>query len=127
MVRASIAEAATRLNVSVDSVRRRLRSGAISGERDGRGQWWIDLADDVQPEVRPPSIHQKFAVGMATPLQRRDNVDDLIDTLQAQVDDLRARLDRSEAERRDDKEKAGIERQNLLAVIERLASPGERK
>jgi hypothetical protein len=126
VVKASIAEAANRLNVSVDSVRRRLRSGAINGERDARGQWWIDLADDVQPEVRPPSVEQKFAVGMATPLQARDNFDDLIDALQAQVDDLRARLDRSEAERRDDKEKAGVERQNLLAMIERLASPGDK-
>jgi hypothetical protein len=127
MVRVSVTEAASRLNVSVDSVRRRLRSGAVMGERDERGQWWLDLADNVQPEAQPPSVDQKFIVGVVTPLQRRENVnDELLDALYAQIADLRARLDSSEAERREDKEKALTERHRLLSMIESLAHQGNR-
>ncbi|WP_156585660.1 hypothetical protein [Ensifer sp. Root31] len=125
MVKASVTEAASRLNVSVDSVRRRLRSGAIAGERDNRGQWWIDLAESDQPAAHL-SVDQKLAVGVATPLQRREGAEELVDALFAQIDDLRARLDRSEDERRQDKEIAATERQALLGMIERLAGQGER-
>ncbi len=121
MVKVSVTEAASRLNVSIDSVRRRLRSGSVMGERDQRGQWWIDLPDNVQPEIQPPSIDQKFAIGVATPLQRRDNVnEELLDALYAQIADLHARLDSSEAERRADKEKAAAERERFLSMIESL-------
>lgn len=128
MAKLSVTEAASHLNVSVDSVRRRLKSGMIVGERDERGQWWLDLADDVQPEPQQPTVDQKVIMGVATPLQRRDSHnDDLIDALHSQIDDLRARLNSSEAERREDKEKAGIERQRLLSMIESLLHQGERK
>jgi hypothetical protein len=124
MVKANISEAANRLNLSVDSIRRRLKAGAISGERDARGQWWVDLDEDAQP-IEQPADH-RLAVGLATPLQRREASDELIDALHAQIEDLRTRLDRSEAERREDKEKALAERQSLIALVERLASQGAR-
>ncbi|MDR3538408.1 MAG: hypothetical protein P4L71_18075 [Acetobacteraceae bacterium] len=120
----SITEAANRLNVSVDSVRRRLRSGAIGGVRDGRGQWWLDLPDHIQAEPREPSVDQRLMLGMASPLQAAAEGDDtLVDLLRQQIQDLRSRLESAEAERREDKARAAVERDRLLTMIETLTRP----
>jgi hypothetical protein len=121
MAKMTISTAASRLNVSVDSVRRRLRSGMINGVRDERGQWWLDLPDDIQPEPQQPSVDQKLALGMALPASNAaDDPYGIIETLQARISDLLARLDRSEQERREDKAKASAERDRLLTLIENL-------
>jgi hypothetical protein len=121
MAKMTISTAASRLNVSVDSVRRRLRSGMINGVRDERGQWWLDLPDDIQPEPQQPSVDQKLALGMALPASNAtDDPYGMIETLQARIADLLARLDRSEQERREDKAKASAERDRLLTLIENL-------
>jgi len=121
MAKMTISTAASRLNVSVDSVRRRLRSGMINGVRDERGPWWLDLPDDIQPEPQQPSVDQKLALGMALPASNAaDDPYGMIETLQARIADLLARLDRSEQERREDKAKASAERDRLLTLIENL-------
>ena len=121
MAKMSISAAASQLNVSVDSVRRRLRSGVINGVRDDRGQWWLDLPDNVQPETPRPSVDQKMALGMAVPASNAaDDPYGIIETLQARIDDLLSRLDSSEKERREDKEKAANERDRFLTMIESL-------
>lgn len=114
----SIAAAASRLNVSVDSVRRRLRSGALSGVRDQRGQWWLELPDNLPLETPMPSVDQRLAVGMALPAQTTS--DAVVQMLQDRIDELLQRLDLAEKERRDDKEKAAAERDRLIALIESL-------
>jgi len=63
----------------------------------------------------------RMGLGIGTPLQRHER-ESLINALEDQVDDLKARLDRSENERREDAEKFRAERDRLLAMIERLAS-----
>jgi hypothetical protein len=127
MPKASITEAASMLNMSVDTVRRRLRSGALEGERDERGQWWIDIGDDAPQSPATPINDQRVSVGMATPLQRRLNADEeLVDALQAQIEDLRSRLDRCEAERQEDKNKSASERERLLSMIEKLMTEGRK-
>jgi excisionase family DNA binding protein len=124
----SISEAASRLNVSVDSVRRRLRSGAINGARDERGQWWLEVSDSIQPEPRIPPVEQRLALGVAIPAQKPvDDGHDLAEALQARIDDLLARLDNAETERREDKAKAASERDRLLTLIETLAGRGAPK
>ena len=116
----SIPEAAQRLNVSIDTIRRQVRSGALPAKRDEKGQWWLDLTGDEQatPKV---ADGDRIDLGVGTPLQR-DERDRLINVLEDHVDDLKARLDRSENERREDAEKFRAERDRLLAMIERLAS-----
>ena len=127
MAKASITEAASMLNMSVDTVRRRLRSGALEGERDERGQWWIDIGDDAPQSPMTVTNDQRAVVGMATPLQRRLNAgEELVDALQAQIEDLRSRLDRCEAERQEDKKKAASEKDRLLSMIENLMNKGEK-
>jgi hypothetical protein len=121
MAKMSISAAASQLNVSVDSIRRRLRSGVINGVRDDRGQWWLDLPDNVQPETPRPSIDQKMALGMAVPASNvAEDPYGIIETLQARIDDLLARLGSSEKERREDKERAANEHNRLLTMIENL-------
>lgn len=115
----SIPEAAQRMNVSVDSVRRRVRSGVLPATRDERGQWWLDLSEAEQGSNQPVGEAQ-MSVGACTPLQRNER-ESLILALEDQVDDLKSRLDRSEAERREDATKFGAERDRLLAMIERLS------
>jgi hypothetical protein len=124
MTHVSITEAANRLNVSVDSVRRRLRSGALQGTRDERGQWWLELSDTIQPETPIPSVEQRLALGVAIPAQNGPRgSNDLVEALQDRIDDLLCRLDKSEAERREDKAKAASERERLLTLVEALARP----
>lgn len=121
MTKMSISAAASRLNVSVDSVRRRLRSGVINGVRDDRGQWWLELPDNIQAEPQQPSVDQRMALGMATPAANAiDDPFGITEALQARIDDLLARLDRSEQERREDKDRAASERDRLLTLIEAL-------
>jgi len=116
----SIPEAAQRLNVSVDSIRRRVRSGALPANRDERGQWWLDLSNDEQATAKVLD-GDRMELGVCTPLQRNER-ESLIIALEDQVDDLKTRLDRSESERRDEAEKFRAERDRLLAMIERLVS-----
>jgi hypothetical protein len=131
MARMNISEAAGRLNVSVDSVRRRLRSGALNGIRDERGQWWLDISDTIRPETPPATVDQRLALGVAIPAQNPPNRgselpnlgSELVEALQDRIDDLLTRLDKAEAERRDDKAKAMSERDRLLTLIETLARP----
>ena len=117
----SIPEAAQRLNISIDSIRRRVRSGALPASRDERGQWWLDIADDEQAATKPIDDGERLGLGVGTPLQRNER-ESLIIALEDQADDLRARLDRSESERREEAEKFRIERDRLLAMIERLST-----
>jgi hypothetical protein len=124
MAKMNISEAASRLNVSVDSVRRRLRSGALHGLRDERGQWWLDVSDNIQPEAPPVSVDQRLALGVAIPAQNpASGPSELVEALQDRIDDLLSRLDKAEAERRDDKARAASERDRLLTLIETLARP----
>jgi hypothetical protein len=122
VTRMNISTAASRLNVSVDSVRRRLRSGAIVGTRDERGQWWLELPDTIQPEPQQPSVDQRLVLGMGIPAQNPTaGQDELIEMLQDRIDDLLVRLDSSERERREDKMKAAAERDRFLTLIESLS------
>jgi hypothetical protein len=45
MARVGVLEAAARLGFSADTVRRRLRAGTLTAQRDNKGQWWIEVAD----------------------------------------------------------------------------------
>lgn len=119
----NIPEAAQRLNMSVDSIRRRVRSGALPANRDEKGQWWLELSDE---SVASKSVetNEDMGLGVGTPLQRNER-ESLIIALEDQVDDLKARLDRAEAERREEADKFRIERDRLLGMIERLTSGKE--
>lgn len=121
MARTSITDAAALLGVSVDSIRRRLRSGALPGVRDNRGQWWLDLPDDMPPEAALPSVEERLAPAMLAPAQQPMQPPDpaLVDTLRDQVADLARRLDRAEACGAADREAAAAREAELRQTAER--------
>ena len=136
MARVGITEAARRLGVSVDSIRRRIRKGDLPAQRDNRGQWWLELADGAAPDPAPASMQERLAplvlapaqVPMPVPAQATDTA--LADALRAQVADLVERLDRTEhrlsdmeVERRTERAAWQSERDRLMALVENLATP----
>jgi excisionase family DNA binding protein len=115
----TISEAAAALHVSVDTVRRRVRGGAIPATRDDKGQWWLRLTADGEPGSATDGI----GVGVGTPWQANHDEEQLLRELRGQIADLRNRLDASEAERRADKAQAVVERERMLALIAQLTRP----
>src|SRR3954452_25146915 len=58
-VRLSVADAAARLGISTDTVRRKLKRGQLQAKRDNQGQWWIEVPADAKPAE--PSTTVEFA------------------------------------------------------------------
>ncbi|MEK7806530.1 MAG: hypothetical protein AAB528_02255 [Chloroflexota bacterium] len=93
----SIQEAARRLGGSQDTIRRRIRRGALQAHQVPTPQgfrWAVELPDDAQAEPMPPQGQDVVAAqeGEAQALR------ELVDTLQAQVEGQREEL---EARRRE--------------------------
>lgn len=84
MERVSVAEAAHRLGVSTDTIRRRIRAGELTAHQEPTAQgfrWEVELEPKDQPPNAPDS-----------------NLDALVTTLQAQV---QAQAEELEARRRE--------------------------
>src|SRR3954447_26162104 len=105
MARVGITEAAARLGLSVDSIRRRVRKGELSARRDNQGIWQVELPDDAAAVHMQPSAMPMQAPPYAVPMQPpgeangHDRGDELADALKRQVADLMRRLDAAEIER----------------------------
>lgn len=134
MQRLSITDAAVYLALSPDTIRRRIRKGELTAQRDNKGQWFVDLADDVPPasgigsignaSIAPPNAHMHLP-GHA-PMQVPDIA--IADALRSeavalrnQVADLAVRLDRAES--REAELRLQLERQGreLTAALLRTA------
>ena len=126
----TVAEAAARLGVTPDAVRRRLHRGTLAGEKTEDREWRVWLPEPV-PETAPGDARPDAArtspepASMppgpdTTPPTRSPADQELIDVLQSEVQDLRARLDaESEARRRADHLVA-----NLMARLPEVVSSG---
>lgn len=134
MARVPITEAARLLDLSPDSIRRRIRKGKLPASRDNRSQWWVEVPDNL-PHAPAPDRQGSATLAppyapMHVPVQTLDA--DLVDALRTQVADLTAQLDRVETERHTDRAEwqvertaAQAERARLLAIIETLAARPE--
>jgi len=145
MARIGITETAARLGVSVDSIRRRIRKGELAAERDNRGQWWIELADNAAPAVPMQSVDDRIGSASIAPAQLpmqmpmqpppSDPRDATIEALKGEVSTLRealarerdrvdvVRLEGQEARERTDRVMAGREDARVRAA----AAEGELK
>ena len=105
--RVGIAEAAAQLNLSKDTVRRRIRRGELDAVRDNAGQWRVllPMGTVVVPKQRSHGHADWQAVPMHAPMQA------YVDALVQQVADLQRRLDA-----------AGAERARLIELVERLTA-----
>jgi len=130
VARVPITEAARLLSLSPDSIRRRIRKGELPASRDNRGQWWVEVPDNLPrapaPDRQGGATLALPYVPMDMPVQTADVA--LIDALHTQVAGLTAQLDQAETERRTDRAEwqvertaAQTERARLLAIIETLA------
>ncbi len=100
MARLGIMEAAGRLGVSVDTVRRRIRKGELPAVRDNHGQWRLDLPDVAAPGVPTQPTESGLMPAMPLPahVATQDAYAGIVDALRAQVADLQGRLDRVEGQ-----------------------------
>ena len=83
MPRLSIPEAAHRLGLAQDTIRKRLRSGALQGEKvKGAGgfRWEVIMADGEEPATTPPLEEVTEGAGA------------LVGQMQARIDSLEAQL-----------------------------------
>src|SRR5215207_2156849 len=111
-VRLSVADAATRLGISTDTVRRKLKRGQLQAKRDNHGQWWVEIPADAKP---------------AEPMQRAayepkpDADARLAEELRIQIKRLGADLDAAYARETAERERhaAEIARLDGLLVAER--------
>lgn len=118
--RMTLNEAAAVLGIKPQSVRSRFKAGKLKGERDNSGKIWVWL-DDTTPANQRGSkepLQQLATAGEIEALKGHiatlnaelavlrpkasaaDRLDGEIAALRATVDDLRARLDESGADRR---------------------------
>lgn len=117
----SIQEAARRLGGSQDTIRRRIRRGALSAHQVPTPQgfrWAVELPDPPEADQAQPTSPQGQDVGAA---QEREAqvLRELVDTLQAQVKGQREEL---EARRREVQELHVLLQQRLQQKA--LAPPG---
>jgi excisionase family DNA binding protein len=100
----SIKEAAERLGVSVDTVRRRLKAGELEGRREPHGKsgyrWLVHLPDDAQASA--PGMPLAEAYELVDARARIEGLERLIDELASHRDKLETeRDDWKEAARRE--------------------------
>ena len=116
---ATVAEAAARLGVTPDAIRRRLHRGTLAGAKTAEGEWRIWFPDAAPGE--PPGPRQDTA------RTRQDAPPAETEALRAHVDDLRAdvaylrdQLDQRSRELAAERERADILHREALARIPAL-------
>ena len=86
----TVTEAARIMRCSVETIRRRLRSGTLTGQRDvngtGREVWSVAVPATTSPRVEPAPEHARSAS------QDASDATVLVGALRAHIDDLRARM-----------------------------------
>ena len=94
----SIKEAAERLGVSVDTVRRRLKAGELEGRREPHGKsgyrWLVQLPDDAQASA--PGMPLAEAYELADARARIEGLERLIDELATDRDAWKQQAERAQ-------------------------------
>ena len=93
MPRLSIPEAAHRLGLAQDTIRKRLRSGALQGEKvKGAGgfRWEVIMADGDEPATTPPL--EEVTNGAGASVEVTLGADALVGQMQARIDSLETQL-----------------------------------
>jgi excisionase family DNA binding protein len=112
----SVADAAARLGVSTDTVRRKLKRGQLQAKRDNHGQWWVDVPADAKPPE--PMRHAAYE-------PRRDPVGVLVEELRNQLARIGTDLDAAYARETAERERHAEEIKRLEADRDRWARIAE--
>jgi excisionase family DNA binding protein len=92
-IRVGVADAAMRLGVSADTIRRRIKRGQLSASRDNTGKLWLVLTDDPAKASAP--LPMQPAAYAPTHMEQSG----LVAELREHVASLRSELDHAHAER----------------------------
>ncbi len=122
LARLGIMEAAVRLGVSTDTIRRRVRKGELPAIRDNHGQWRLDLPDDAAPGM-PMQPGGSSPVPTTPPVHvaMQDAYAAMVGTLRLQVVDLQARLNQAEAREAEVRGLAERQGRELTAAVARAS------
>jgi len=129
----TIRDAAERLGVSSDTIRRRLKAGELAGRQEPQGKqgyrWIVQLPDDP-PAATPavasvaPGMHSAEAYELADARARIEGLERLIDEIASQREKLeRERDDWKDAAQREGE--ASRELRHLLKQSQDLALPAQ--
>src|SRR3954447_5997849 len=108
IVRLSVADAAARLGISTDTVRRKLKRGQLQAKRDNHGQWWVEVPADAKPAE--PMQHAAYE-------PRTDPVGALTEELRSQIARLRTDLDAAYAREAAERERHAVEIKRLEDIL----------
>jgi excisionase family DNA binding protein len=123
LARLGIMEAAIRLGVSTDTIRRRVRKGELPAIRDNHGQWRLDLPDDAAPGVpmQPGGSGPVSATLPSVHIAMQDAYAAVAGALRLQVADLQTRLDQAEAREAEVRGLAERQGRELTAAVARAS------
>jgi len=107
-VRLSVADAAARLGISTDTVRRKLKRGQLQAKRDNQGQWWVEVPADA----RPAEPMQRAAYEPKPDADAR-----LVEELRIQVKRLGVDLDAAYARETAERERHAAEIARLESIL----------
>jgi hypothetical protein len=112
----TLAEAATTLGVSVETIRRRVKRGQLASHHDADGHLWIHLADPARQASVNGQASGSQGASHRLPDASQEPLRELVDTLQATVAEQRVEL---EARRREVQElHILLQRAQMLALPE---------
>jgi hypothetical protein len=114
--RYTLAQVAAKLGISVDAVRRRVRSRALPADRDNRGQWWVTVDLEALPP-EPPSFTKR-----AAPIERigATIAEEMFAELRRRAETAETALAAERQAREAERAAAAEERERLVGVVEQL-------
>jgi excisionase family DNA binding protein len=116
----SVAEAAVLLGVSVDTIKRRVRSGALQSTRTAQGRVLVTLPEEA---VAPQAPQEPMSAPQDAPQTQGNDADaaallERVTTVTAERDWLRDRVERAESEREQLRILLSNAQQSLVRVLQ---------
>jgi len=101
--RVSLAEAARRLDLTVDATRKRIKRGLLVADKDGDGRWFVTL-----PDADEAIVVDNVTMRVSTRTEQ---------DLREEVEFLRERLREAERERGELRRMLNLEQQNVARLL----------
>ena len=122
---ATVAEAAARLRVTPDAVRRRLHRGTLAGAKTAEGEWRVWFPDDPpgpRPDDRPDDRQDTARTRQDVPPAETEVLQAYVADLRADVAYLRDQLDQRSRELAAERERFDVLHREALGRIPALGA-----
>jgi excisionase family DNA binding protein len=118
----TVAEAAALLGVSVDTVKRRIRSGALHSSRTAQGRVLVDVpGEEAAPQAAESAPQTPHSASQDAPHVHRN--DEVLAAITAERDWLRERVERAESEREQLRILLSNAQQSLVRALQAAPQP----